>query len=121
MVATPTSIIEVLAVFARGEEPAADQVKAAVKAALAALVAAAPGRSVEVRIPPYAAVQAIPGRTHRRGTPSAVVETDARTWLELCVGAKEWTRAANLVRASGEGSDLSSRLPLFDEVKLSLE
>ncbi len=121
MVATPTSIIEVLAVFARGAQPPADQLKAAVKASLAALIEAAPGRSVEIRIPPYAAVQAIPGRTHRRGTPSAVVETDARTWLELCVGVKEWTQATNLVRASGERSDLSPWLPLFDEVRLSLE
>ncbi|GDX31247.1 hypothetical protein LBMAG15_01810 [Actinomycetes bacterium] len=121
MVAAPSSITEVLAVFSRGEEPAADQVKAAVKASLAALIEAAPGRSVEVRIPPFAAVQAIPGRTHRRGTPSAVVETDARTWLELCVGATLWTQAANRVRASGERSDLSPWLPLYEEVKLSLE
>ncbi len=115
MVAPPSSIAEVLAMFARGEEPVAAAVKVAVKDSLAALIQAAPGRSVEVRIPPYAAVQAIPGRTHRRGTPSAVVETDARTWLELCVGRTNWAEASNLVRASGERSDLSPWLPLFDE------
>ena len=115
MVAPPSSIAEVLAMFARGEEPVAAAVKAAVKDALAALIQAAPGRSVEVRIPPYAAVQAIPGRTHRRGTPSAVVETDARTWLELCVGRIKWADATNSVRASGERSDLSPWLPLFGE------
>ncbi|MDA3022661.1 MAG: sterol carrier family protein [Actinomycetota bacterium] len=114
MTAAPSSITEVLAVFARGEEPSAALVKAAVKESLAVLIAVAPGRSVEVRIPPYAAVQAIPGRTHRRGTPSAVVETDARTWLELCIGLLEWTQVTNRVRASGERSDLSAWLPLFD-------
>jgi hypothetical protein len=115
MVAPPSSIAEVLALFARGEDPVAAAVKAAVKDSLAALIQAAPGRSVEVRIPPYAAVQAIPGRTHRRGTPSAVVETDARTWLELCVGKSNWAEASKLVRASGERSDLSPWLPLFDK------
>ena len=114
MTAAPSSVTEVLAVFARGEEPSAALVKAAVKESLAVLIAVAPGRSVEVRIPPYAAVQAIPGRTHRRGTPSAVVETDARTWLELCIGLLEWTQVTNRVRASGERSDLSAWLPLFD-------
>ncbi|HEY0644453.1 MAG TPA: sterol carrier family protein, partial [Nocardioides sp.] len=51
--------------------------KALVKHYLAVLEQRAPGRSVEVRVPPYAAVQAIPGVRHTRGTPPAVVETDA--------------------------------------------
>ena len=114
MSAIPEVITEVLDLFARGEEPPADRLKMAVKASLAALVQAAPGRSVEVRIPPYAAVQVIPGPTHRRGTPSAVVETDARTWLELCVGLRDWQGAVNLVRASGERSDLSLWLPIYE-------
>ena len=54
-------------------EPA--ELKAAVKATLARLTDLAPGRAVEVRVPPYGAVQAIGGHTHRRGTPAAVVET----------------------------------------------
>ncbi len=41
-------------------------------------------------MPPYAAVQAVPGLTHRRGTPSAVVETDAQTWLALAHGELSW-------------------------------
>ena len=90
-------------------------VKAAVKASLARLQEVAPGRSVEVRVPPYAAVQAVPGHTHRRGTPSAVVETDAQTWLALAHGELTWAQAveSGRLRASGERSDLSPWLPLF--------
>ena len=88
--------------------------KAAVKASLAALVEVAPGHAVEVRVPPYAAVQAIGGTRHRRGTPPAVVECDARTWLELAAGRLSWSDAVadGRVRASGERSDLSEHLPL---------
>jgi hypothetical protein len=90
------------------------EVRARVKASLARLQEVAPGRSVEVRIPPYAAVQAVPGLTHRRGTPSAVVETDAETWLALADGSLSWDDAvrAGRVHASGERSDLSPYLPL---------
>lgn len=89
--------------------------KAAVKASLAALQERAPGRAVEVRIPPYAAVQVVAGHTHRRGTPSAVVETDAETWLALASGELTWTDAVASGRliASGERSDLSPYLPLI--------
>lgn len=88
--------------------------KAAVKASLARLQELAPGRSVEVRIPPFAAVQVVEGSTHRRGTPSAVVETDAQTWLALCDGSLTWAQALATGRllASGERSDLSTYLPL---------
>lgn len=81
---------------------------------LAVLVERAPGRSVEVRIPPYAAVQAISGVRHTRGTPPAVVETDARTWIALARGHREFLDAINSgdARASGERSDLSAYLPL---------
>lgn len=81
---------------------------------LAVLVERAPGRSVEVRIPPHGAVQAIPGVRHTRGTPPAVVETDPRTWLLLATGGLAWSDAvrAGRVHASGERSDLSPYLPL---------
>jgi putative sterol carrier protein len=104
----------VLAQWEAGETPDRLAVKAAVKASLASLVAKAPGRSVEVRVPPYAAVQAIDGATHRRGTPPAVVECDARTWLELATGRLAWADAVadGRVRASGERSDLSAYLPV---------
>ena len=94
--------------------PIDPDVRARVKASLARLQEVAPGRSVEVRIPPYAAVQAVSGLTHRRGTPSAVVETDAETWLALADGTLAWSDAvaSGRVRASGERSDLSVYLPL---------
>jgi hypothetical protein len=73
-----------------------------------------PGRSVEVRVPPYAAVQVVPGVRHTRGTPPAVVETDAETWIGLATGALAWpdALAGGLVSASGERTDLSAYLPL---------
>jgi hypothetical protein len=85
-----------------------------VKRYLAALQERAPGRSVEVRVPPYAAVQVIGGGTHTRGTPRAVIETDADTWLSLATGELTWSDAveAGRVRASGERADLSPYLPL---------
>ncbi|HEY0952050.1 sterol carrier family protein [Nocardioides sp.] len=81
---------------------------------LAVLESRAPGRSVEVRVPPYAAVQVIPGVRHTRGTPPAVVEMDATTWIELATGALSWTDAegSGRVRASGERADLSPHLPV---------
>ncbi len=77
-----------------------------------------PGRSVEVRIPPYAAVQCglgDPGPTHTRGTPPNVVETDALTFLRLATGRLFWSDAvsAGTVHASGLRADLSPALPLL--------
>lgn len=73
-----------------------------------------PGGAVELRVPPFAAVQAIAGTRHTRGTPPAVVETDAATWLALVTGDLDWAEATadGRVRASGERSDLGELLPL---------
>ena len=89
-------------------------IKEQVKASLVRLQEIAPGRAVEVRIPPYAAVQVVAGHTHRRGTPSAVVETDAQTWLALADGTMTWDEAlaSGRLHASGERSDLRHLLPL---------
>lgn len=105
----------VLARLRADDAPSRDEQRTAVKESLAALVARAPGRSVEVRIPPFAAVQVVEGSTHRRGTPPAVVETDPVTWLGLALGDVSWTQAtaSGAVRASGERSDLSAYLPLI--------
>ncbi|MHB0927312.1 MAG: sterol carrier family protein [Candidatus Nanopelagicales bacterium] len=88
--------------------------RAAVQAVLARLSALAPGHSVEVRVPPHAAVQIIAGPRHTRGTPSAVVEMDAGTLLALADGSVSWEAAlaAGRVRASGERSDLRQLFPL---------
>ncbi|EME98949.1 maleylpyruvate isomerase family mycothiol-dependent enzyme [Streptomyces mobaraensis NBRC 13819 = DSM 40847] len=80
-----------------------------------ALAAAAPGGSVEVRIPPFAVVQCVEGPRHTRGTPPNVVETDPLTWIRLASGRADWAAAVEdaLVSASGERADLSGQLPLF--------
>jgi uncharacterized protein (TIGR03083 family) len=74
-----------------------------------------PGRSVELRIPPYAAVQCVAGPRHTRGTPPNVVETDAVSWVRLATGRLAWDVALRdgRVRASGERADLSAFLPLL--------
>lgn len=107
-------VVEVRTLLAEWDTAPRESKRSAVHRALDALSAIAPGRSVEVRIPPFAAIQVVAGPTHRRGTPPAVVEMDARTWLELCVGDLEWTAgvASGRVRASGERSDLGPFLPL---------
>lgn len=86
----------------------------AVRFTLEALAAIAPGRSVEVRVPPFGAVQCIAGQTHRRGTPPAVIETDAHTWLALATGTLTWADAvaSGTVDASGSRADLAALLPL---------
>jgi hypothetical protein len=112
-----TDATDLLDLWDSGSTPERLAVKAAVKASLAVLVETAPGHAVEVRVPPFAAVQAIEGTRHRRGTPPAVVECDARTWLALATGRLAWADAVDdgRVRASGERSDLSAYLPLAGE------
>ena len=85
-----------------------------VKATLAELVKRAPGRAIEVRIPPYAAVQCGEGPTHTRGTPANVIEMDANTWLALAIGELKWNDAMDrgLISASGARADLSEYLPI---------
>jgi len=79
------------------------------------LAARYPGRSVELRVPPFAAVQCISGPRHTRGTPPNVVETDPVTFLRLATGRLDWrdALAAGQVRASGNRADLSDQLPLL--------
>ena len=90
-------------------------VATAVRYSLEQLALLAPGRSVEVRVPPFGAVQVIEGTTHRRGTPPNVVEMSAATWLALVVGDLTWQEAdaSGELRASGGRSDLSRFLPLL--------
>ncbi len=75
----------------------------------------APGRSVEVRVPPFGAAQCIEGTSHRRGTPPAVIEMDAATWIALGTGDIAWADAVaqGRVQASGERADLSRVVPLM--------
>jgi hypothetical protein len=89
-------------------------VPGAVRATLLAIAQRHPGRAVEIRVPPHAAVQAFTGVRHTRGTPPNDVETDAATWLALVSGRTIWAAAGaqGSVRASGTRADLSEVLPL---------
>ena len=85
-----------------------------VKETLALLSAKAPGRAIEVRVPPYAAIQCGDGPTHTRGTPANVIEMDADTWLALAAGEITWGEAlsSGAISASGVRADLTEYLPL---------
>lgn len=91
-----------------------ETVAKAVRYSLQVLREKAPGQSVEVRVPPYGAAQILPGTTHRRGTPPAVVEMSPQTWLRLALGLLTWREACETaaVTASGNRADLSTLLPL---------
>lgn len=86
----------------------------AVRYSLEELAILAPGRSVEVRVPPFGVTQILEGTTHTRGTPPAVVETDDATWLSLVTGQLKWADAvtSGKVLASGQRTDLSELFPL---------
>ena len=98
-----------------GIAPDTQALKLVTKELAQLLAAKHPGKSVEVRIPPYAAVQCVTGPRHTRGTPPNVVETDAATFLRLAAGRERWHDAVaeGRVRASGERADLSKLLPLL--------
>jgi hypothetical protein len=87
----------------------------AVRFTLEELAARSPGRTLEVRVPPYGAVQCVQGPRHIRGTPPNVIETDARTWLDLVTGQADWTSAlaGGTVHASGQRATLADHLPLL--------
>jgi hypothetical protein len=97
------------------DTPARAELAVAVRLSLRTLEQVAPGRTVEVRVPPFAAVQCIAGPRHTRGTPPNVVETDPRTWLELATGRLLWADAAAAGRITASGTragDVAGWLPL---------
>ena len=98
-----------------GGTPDRAALRDAVRELLTLLRERAPGRSVEVRVPPYGAVQCVPGPRHTRGTPPNVIETDPVTFLLLATGALPFADAvaAGRVSASGIRADLAPYLPLL--------
>lgn len=104
-------------VVAGQPNPPADQLAGAVRTTARYLAQAHPGKTLEIRVPPYVAVQAMEGLRHTRGTPPNVIETDAHTWLALVAGRLEFAAAvaSGVVRASGTRADLSQVLPLTVE------
>lgn len=98
-----------------GLAPERAAVRAAVRGTLEELARRAPGRSLEVRVPPFGAVQVVEGPRHTRGTPPGVVETDPLTWIRLALGRDTWEDAVagRSVQASGVRADLAPHLPLW--------
>jgi hypothetical protein len=98
-------------------------VKAQVKQILKVVQEIAPGRSVELRIPRYAAIQCVGGSTHRRGTPLNVVEMTAGTLIDLTQSPEKWQkfREIGLISASGKNSDLSPIFHRMAKLRKSLE
>jgi hypothetical protein len=110
----PESVTAVLRALDGGVGPEPDELRAAARYLLQLLAARHPGRILEVRIPPVAAVQCLPGPVHTRGTPPNVVETDPLTWVRLATGRLGWADAVGsaAVQASGPRADLAGYLPL---------
>jgi hypothetical protein len=95
--------------------PGRDALATAVRLTARTLAALAPGASVEVRIPPFAAVQCVSGPRHTRGTPPNVVETDPRTWLLLATGMvslAEAESAGTLTLSGSRAGEIDHWLPL---------
>jgi hypothetical protein len=110
----PERVASVLGALDDGSAPEPAELRAAARYLLDLLAARHPGRVLEVRIPPVAAVQCLPGPVHTRGTPPNVVETDPITWIRLASGRARWADAvaAGTVCASGPRADLGAYLPL---------
>lgn len=95
--------------------PPRTQLAEAVRLTARTLAASAPGSSVEIRVPPFVAVQCISGPDHRRGNPPNVVETDPRTWLLLAtglLGADEAAATGTLRMSGSRAGEFATWLPL---------
>lgn len=108
------AVVEAMAAIDNDEAPDRETLKNAVRELLKALAEKAPGHSVEVRVPPYGAVQCVEGPRHRRGTPPNVIECRPLVFLALATGRTTWDEAlaAGNVAASGQRADLSDLLPI---------
>ena len=86
------------------------QIAAAVKEILDLIKNTSPGKSVELRVPPYGAIQCVAGGNHRRGTPPNTVEMGGQTLIRLINEPSLWITLCESgeVRASGLLSDLSN-------------
>jgi hypothetical protein len=96
-------------------EPSRAELAEAVRLTARTLAEVAPGSSVEVRVPPFVAVQCISGPRHTRGNPPNVVETDPRTWLLLVTGLLDVADAAakGALQLSGSrAGEVAEWLPL---------
>jgi hypothetical protein len=97
------------------------EVKIRVREILKIVQQVAPGNSVELRIPPYAAIQFVPGSVHRRGTPPNVVEMSGYTLIELVGSPTDWDEFCHTGRilASGTNSNLEDLFTLVSKLESS--
>ncbi|HIW94953.1 MAG TPA: hypothetical protein H9867_00465 [Candidatus Corynebacterium gallistercoris] len=107
------AVVEV-APWIRGEaeRPSRAQVAEAVRLSAQVLAQVAPGASVEVRVPPFVAVQAVAGPQHRRGTPPNVVQCSPLTWLRLVVGLEDFF-GSDAESSGTRAAEIGLHLPLF--------
>lgn len=109
------ALTDALSVIDTDAQPDRLILRDAVRLVLAVLADRYPGRSVEVRVPPFGAVQCIPGPRHTRGTPPNVIETDGVTFLKVATGRLSWADAvaAGRISASGTRADIRAYLPIM--------
>ena len=92
------------------------QIAVRIKEILNLIKKTSPGKSVELRIPPYGAIQCVVGINHKRGTPPNTVEMSAQVLIQLRQNPERWDEfvTSGQITASGVASDLStvfSQLP----------
>ena len=97
------------------------EVKRQIGGILSVIKPIAPGKPVELRIPPYSAIQCVPGVTHRRGNPPNIVEMNAETLIKLIDDPSQWADLCNQgsISASGVNSDISSFLAHASKILLN--
>ena len=100
--------------------PTRQELATATRYLLEELAAVVPGATVEVRVPPFGAVQCVAGPRHTRGTPSNTVEMDPLTWIAVATGLSEWNDGVQnaKIRLSGVRADISAVLPLVSAERL---
>jgi hypothetical protein len=111
-VVAPEAVRRAVAALEAGTAPDRGDLAAAVRHLLADLAERSPGHAVEVRVPPFGAVQCVEGPRHTRGTPANVIETDPATWVLLGTGRLAYADAvaAGRVAASGQRADVTALL-----------
>ena len=107
----------ILSGVAAGNDPAGGDLASAARVLCRVLAERHPGGTLELRVPPYVAVQLGIGQrgAHTRGTPPNVVETDAVTLLRLAAGELSWPDAvvSHAITASGPHADLGEVFPIL--------
>lgn len=112
------ALVQIIQKLEQNQQIEKDLLKVAVKYSLQLLHKKIPGKSVELRVPPISAISVIEGKDHKRGTPPAVIEVAPIIWLKIFLGRLTWGEAIEqgLILASGANTDLSSYLPINQDL-----